>query len=84
MKGPYPIPPPPEMPVTGEAYTKLQVIASPMINQDQLWKLFDIVPGIWNKNPAIKSHVCHCLVLMKKIYYHSLLLKSIPFVLPRC
>ncbi|KAL1497511.1 hypothetical protein ABEB36_008459 [Hypothenemus hampei] len=29
-----------------EGYTKLTVIASPDINQDQLWKLFDIVPGL--------------------------------------
>ncbi|CAG9769021.1 unnamed protein product [Ceutorhynchus assimilis] len=29
-----------------EGFTKLTVIASPDINQDQLWKLFDIVPGL--------------------------------------
>lgn len=29
-----------------EGYTKLQVIAHPALNQDQLWKLFDIVPGL--------------------------------------
>ncbi|XP_030754893.1 RNA-binding protein 45 isoform X2 [Sitophilus oryzae] len=29
-----------------EGYTKLTVIASPELNQDQLWKLFDIVPGM--------------------------------------
>lgn len=29
-----------------EGYTKLQVIAHPALNQDQLWKLFDIVPGM--------------------------------------
>lgn len=46
MKGPYPIPPPPDMPKNSDGYTKLQVIASPMLNQDQLWKLFDIIPGI--------------------------------------
>ncbi|KAJ8952485.1 hypothetical protein NQ318_003280 [Aromia moschata] len=29
----------------GEGYTKLMVIASPNVNQDQLWKLFDVVPA---------------------------------------
>lgn len=29
-----------------EGYTRLQVIAHPALNQDQLWKLFDIVPGM--------------------------------------
>ncbi|XP_054001559.1 RNA-binding protein 45 [Hylaeus anthracinus] len=29
-----------------EGYTHLQVIAHPILNQDQLWKLFDIVPGL--------------------------------------
>ncbi|GJQ87072.1 hypothetical protein Trydic_g6831 [Trypoxylus dichotomus] len=29
-----------------EGYTKLNVIASTSLNQDQLWKLFDIVPGM--------------------------------------
>ncbi|XP_014209709.1 RNA-binding protein 45 [Copidosoma floridanum] len=29
-----------------EGYTKLQVIAHPALNQDQLWKLFDVVPGM--------------------------------------
>lgn len=29
-----------------EGYTHLQVIAHPALNQDQLWKLFDIVPGL--------------------------------------
>ncbi|XP_066260581.1 RNA-binding protein 45 [Euwallacea similis] len=29
-----------------EGYTRLNVIASPDINQDQMWKLFDIVPGL--------------------------------------
>ncbi|KAK9693507.1 RNA recognition motif [Popillia japonica] len=29
-----------------EGYTKLSVIASLSLNQDQLWKLFDIVPGM--------------------------------------
>lgn len=29
-----------------EGYTQLQVIAHPALNQDQLWKLFDIVPGM--------------------------------------
>ncbi|XP_043461425.1 RNA-binding protein 45 [Leptopilina heterotoma] len=29
-----------------EGYTRLQVIAHPALNQDQLWKLFDIVPGL--------------------------------------
>lgn len=31
--------------VAAEGYTRLQVIASPILNQDQLWKLFDIVPS---------------------------------------
>ncbi|XP_058800716.1 RNA-binding protein 45 isoform X2 [Phymastichus coffea] len=29
-----------------DGFTKLQVIAHPALNQDQLWKLFDIVPGL--------------------------------------
>lgn len=29
-----------------EGYTSLRVIASPSLNQDQLWRLFDIVPGL--------------------------------------
>ncbi|XP_066591507.1 RNA-binding protein 45 isoform X2 [Prorops nasuta] len=29
-----------------EGYTRLQVIAHPALNQDQLWRLFDIVPGM--------------------------------------
>ncbi|KAJ9575632.1 hypothetical protein L9F63_007493, partial [Diploptera punctata] len=29
-----------------EGYTTLRVIASPNLNQDQLWKLFDLVPGL--------------------------------------
>lgn len=29
-----------------EGYNKLTVIAHPELNQDQLWKLFDIVPGM--------------------------------------
>lgn len=29
-----------------DGYTRLQVIAHPALNQDQLWKLFDIVPGM--------------------------------------
>lgn len=32
--------------VQNEGYTRLQVIASAQLNQDQLWKLFDIVPSI--------------------------------------
>lgn len=28
-----------------EGYNKLMVIASPLVNQDQMWKLFDIVPS---------------------------------------
>ncbi|GLV41453.1 uncharacterized protein CBL_06683 [Carabus blaptoides fortunei] len=33
-------------PTSSDGYTKLQVIASPTLNQDQMWKLFDIVPGL--------------------------------------
>ncbi|KAF5282768.1 hypothetical protein FQR65_LT02765 [Abscondita terminalis] len=29
-----------------EGFTKLQVVGSPTLNQDQLWKLFDIIPGM--------------------------------------
>ncbi|XP_063988572.1 RNA-binding protein 45 isoform X3 [Diachasmimorpha longicaudata] len=29
-----------------DGYIRLQVIAHPALNQDQLWKLFDIVPGL--------------------------------------
>lgn len=36
-----------------EGYTRLQVIGSPQLNQDQLWKLFDIVPG--KKNLCVKK-----------------------------
>lgn len=28
-----------------EGYNKLMVIANPMLNQDQIWKLFDIIPS---------------------------------------
>ncbi|CAH0557179.1 unnamed protein product [Brassicogethes aeneus] len=44
-----PIAPPlgiPDFHSSGEGFTKLIVIASPVLNQDQLWKLFDIVPGL--------------------------------------
>lgn len=26
-------------------YNKLVVIANPMLNQDQIWKLFDVIPS---------------------------------------
>jgi hypothetical protein len=29
-----------------EGYTSLRIIASPSLNQDQLWRLFDLVPGL--------------------------------------
>lgn len=29
-----------------DGYTSLRVIASPSLNQDQLWRLFDLVPGL--------------------------------------
>ncbi|XP_066975232.1 RNA-binding protein 45 isoform X1 [Macrobrachium rosenbergii] len=29
-----------------EGVTRLTVIASPLLNQDQLWKLFDLIPGL--------------------------------------
>ncbi|KDR11573.1 RNA-binding protein 45, partial [Zootermopsis nevadensis] len=29
-----------------ESYTSVRVIASPNLNQDQLWRLFDLVPGL--------------------------------------
>ncbi|XP_067006548.1 RNA-binding protein 45 [Anabrus simplex] len=29
-----------------DSFTTLRVIASPSLNQDQLWKLFDLVPGL--------------------------------------
>lgn len=31
--------------VNHEGFTKLLVVCPPMLNQDQLWRLFDIVPG---------------------------------------
>jgi RNA recognition motif-containing protein len=31
---------------SSSSYTKLIAIVSPQVNQDQLWKLFDIVPGL--------------------------------------
>lgn len=39
-------PPPVNNNHSNESYTKLIVIGSPSINQDQLWKLFDIIPGM--------------------------------------
>ncbi|KAJ8942354.1 hypothetical protein NQ314_010083 [Rhamnusium bicolor] len=39
------LPVPPEH-YNNDGYTKLMIIASPQVNQDQLWKLFDIVPGM--------------------------------------
>ncbi|KAK4879522.1 hypothetical protein RN001_007668 [Aquatica leii] len=29
-----------------DGFTRLQVIGSPTLNQDQMWKLFDIIPGM--------------------------------------
>lgn len=40
-----PGPPCPPDHLSNEGYTKLVVIAAPTVNQDQLWKLFDVVPG---------------------------------------
>ncbi|XP_071451413.1 RNA-binding protein 45 [Hetaerina americana] len=35
------------IPVGGEgSYTRLEVIASPQLNWDQLWRLFDLIPGL--------------------------------------
>lgn len=32
-------------------YNKLMAVANPMLNQDQIWKLFDIIPSrLLNKN----------------------------------
>lgn len=50
-RGVQPPPPPPlfnsPAPAVGnEEYTKLIVLGNPSVNQDQLWKLFDIVPGM--------------------------------------
>lgn len=39
-------PPPPPDHYSNDGYNKLIVIASPSVNQDQLWKLFDVVPGM--------------------------------------
>lgn len=34
------------IPSTGlDGYTRLMVLTSPQLTQDQLWKLFDIIPG---------------------------------------
>ncbi|KAK6627486.1 hypothetical protein RUM44_009964 [Polyplax serrata] len=33
-------------PVKGEPFTKLQVLVSPMVTQEQLWRIFDIAPGM--------------------------------------
>lgn len=41
------LPLPPNI-INHEGFTKLLVICPPMLNQDQLWRLFDIVPGIIN------------------------------------
>ena len=38
--------PPMEGAPPAEASTRLAVVASPTLNQDQLWKLFDLVPGL--------------------------------------
>ncbi|KAF0305374.1 RNA-binding protein 45 [Amphibalanus amphitrite] len=38
--------PPMEGAPPAEACTRLAVVASPTLNQDQLWKLFDLVPGL--------------------------------------
>ncbi|XP_037076216.1 LOW QUALITY PROTEIN: RNA-binding protein 45-like [Pollicipes pollicipes] len=38
--------PPMEATPPAEACTRLGVVASPTLNQDQLWKLFDLVPGL--------------------------------------
>ncbi|KAF5288718.1 hypothetical protein FQA39_LY15290 [Lamprigera yunnana] len=36
----------PSTDATSESFTKLHVVGSPTLNQDQLWKLFDIIPGM--------------------------------------
>lgn len=33
-------------PLKGEPFTKLQVLVSPMVTQEQLWRIFDIAPGM--------------------------------------
>lgn len=33
-----------DIPVADGGYNKLYVTANPMLNQDQIWRLFDIVP----------------------------------------
>ena len=38
--------PPMEGAPPAEACTRLGVVASPTLNQDQLWTLFDLVPGL--------------------------------------
>lgn len=35
-----------ESPLTNDGLTKLNVVASSTLNQDQLWKLFDLIPGL--------------------------------------
>lgn len=37
-------------------YTKLIAIVSPQINQDQLWKLFDVVPGLDYCHLRLEGH----------------------------
>lgn len=47
-----------------EGVTRLTVIASPTLNQDQLWKLFDLIPGL-DYCDLRKDHKSG------QVYYHS-------------
>ncbi|XP_060516508.1 RNA-binding protein 45 [Cylas formicarius] len=46
VPAPLNLPFPPNLPLGGGGFVKLTVIANPMVTEDQLWKLFDIVPGM--------------------------------------
>lgn len=54
----------------GDGFSRLCIVASSSVNQDQLWKLFDIIPGLDycekkdTKNRQVKLHLLfRCLLL---------------------
>ena len=53
-----------------EGYTSLRVIASPSLNQDQLWRLFDLVPGLDFLHLDTKSRLV-CIALTAQYTFVS-------------
>ena len=51
-----------------EGYTSLRVIASPSLNQDQLWRLFDLVPGLDFLHLDTKSRLVRTVLTARHIF----------------